>query len=53
VATSLDALVPGTITESKRSIWALGEITVSDGGSDGLASTSPNTVLSRQGVFVP
>jgi acyl-homoserine lactone acylase PvdQ len=53
VATSLDALVPGTITESKRSVWALGEITVSDGGSDGLASTSPNTVLSRQGVFVP
>jgi hypothetical protein len=53
VATSLDALVPGTITESKRSIWELGEITVSDGGSDGLASTSPNTVLSRQGVFVP
>jgi hypothetical protein len=53
VATSLNAVVPGMITESKRSIWDLSDITVSDGGSDGLVSTSPNTVLARQGVFVP
>jgi acyl-homoserine lactone acylase PvdQ len=52
-ATSLDALLPGTIVEGKRSNWQLGEITVSDGGSDGLTSTSPNTPLARQGVFVP
>jgi hypothetical protein len=53
VATSLNAVVPGMITESKRSIWDLSDITVADGGSDGLVSTSPNTVLARQGVFVP
>jgi hypothetical protein len=53
VATTLNAVVPGMITESKRSIWELSDITVSDGGSDGLVSTSPNTVLARQGVFVP
>ena len=53
VSTSLDALVPGTITESDRSIWQLGEVTVFDGGSDGVVSTSPNTVLARQGIFVP
>jgi hypothetical protein len=53
VSTSLDALVPGTVTESKRAVWQLGEVTVSDGGSDGLASTGPNTLLARQGIFVP
>ena len=53
VSTSLDALVPGTVTESDRSVWQLGEVTVSDGGSDGVVSTSPNTVLARQGIFVP
>jgi hypothetical protein len=53
VSTSLDALVPGTVTESKRAVWQVGEVTVSDGGSDGLVSTGPNTVLARQGIFVP
>jgi hypothetical protein len=53
VSTSLDALVPGTITGGDRAVWQLGEVTVSDGGSDGLVSTTPNTLLARQGVFVP
>jgi hypothetical protein len=26
---------------------------VFDGGSDGVASTSPNTAFARQGVFIP
>jgi hypothetical protein len=53
VSTSLDALVPGTITEGARANWQLGEVTVLDGGSDGLMSTGPNTAFARQGVFVP
>jgi acyl-homoserine lactone acylase PvdQ len=53
VSTSLDALVPGTITEGDRANWQLGEVTVQDGGADGVVSTSPNTVFARQGVFVP
>ena len=53
VATSFDALVPGTVTESDRSIWQMTDVTVLDGGSDGLVSTSPNSTLARQGVFVP
>ena len=31
----------------------LGQIEVLDGGADGLASTTPNAVLARQGVFAP
>ncbi len=41
------------MSEGKRAIWELGQIEVSDGGSDGLASTEDNTVFARQGVFVP
>ena len=52
--TSADTLVPGTIIESKRTIWKLGTVDVYDGGPDGLASTSSgNTLFETQGIFVP
>ena len=51
--TSFDAVVPGAIKEGKRAIWQLGQVEVSDGGSDGLVGTAPNTVFARQGIFVP
>ncbi len=53
VSTTFNAIVPGAVTGSQRAIWELGDVTVSDGGADGLVSTSPNTMLARQGVFVP
>ncbi len=53
VATSLDAIVPGSIPEGRRSVWQLGEIEVLDGGVDGLAATTPNKVFARQGLFIP
>ena len=53
VNTTFDALMPGAVKESDRSIWQLGAVQVFDGGADGLASTSPNTLFARQGVFVP
>ena len=53
VATTFNAIVPGAVVEGKRAIWQLGQIEVFDGGADGLASTAPNTVFARQGVFVP
>ena len=53
VATSFDAVVPGSVQEGKRSIWALDRVEVFDGGADGLASTTPNTLFAVQGVFVP
>jgi hypothetical protein len=52
-ATTLDAVMPGAVAEGKRAIWQLGAVTVEDGGADGVASTTPNTVFARQGVFVP
>jgi predicted acyl esterase len=53
VSTTLDAVVPGVVPEGKRSVWELGQITVNDGGSDGLASTAGNTSFAKQGVFIP
>jgi hypothetical protein len=51
--TTVDALVPGTIKEGRRAMWALGQVRVNDGGPDGVVSTTPNTLFLVQGVFVP
>jgi Tol biopolymer transport system component len=53
LSTSADALVPGSVIGGKRSIWALGELKINDGGQDGIAATSPNSTFAVQGVFVP
>ena len=43
----------GAVKESRRSVWALGQVKLNDGGSDGVASTTPNSVFAVQGVVVP
>ena len=49
----MDALIPGAVPEGKRSIWALGQVQVFDGGPDGVAATAGNSLFAVQGVFVP
>jgi hypothetical protein len=54
VATTADAIQPGTVTEGARTIWQLGQVTLLDGGPDGVAATAAgNTLFEAQGVFVP
>lgn len=53
LTSSFNALVPGGVVERDRAIWQLGQVEVLDGGADGVASTTPNTVFARQGIFVP
>ncbi|HZO59846.1 MAG TPA: PQQ-dependent sugar dehydrogenase [Solirubrobacterales bacterium] len=53
VTTTADAVSGGTVLEGRRSVWELPGIRVHDGGSDGVVSTTPNTLFLRQGVFVP
>jgi hypothetical protein len=53
VDTSVNAVVPGAVREGDRAIWELGQVQVLDGGADGVASTAPNAVFARQGIFVP
>jgi hypothetical protein len=53
INTTADAVLPGVVKETRRSIWQLGQVEVFDGGADGVVSTTPNTLFARQGVFVP
>jgi hypothetical protein len=56
-----DALIPGAVTEGKRSIWEMGQVIVEDAGPNGtgLAACPPTcgdgdeTTFMRQGVFIP
>ena len=53
LSTTADTLVPGTVKESARAIWQLGQVEVTDGGAVGASATLPNSTFMRQGVFVP
>jgi Tol biopolymer transport system component len=51
---SADALHPGLVPEGQRSIWALDQARIYDGGADGdAATTGDNQLFEAQGVFVP
>ena len=51
--TTANSLIPGMVVEGKRAIWQISSVVVQDGGSDGLASTTPNGLFATQGLFVP
>jgi glucose/arabinose dehydrogenase len=53
VSTTADAVMPGAVPEGERAIWAVDKVQVTDGGADGVAGTSPNTLFAVQGVFIP
>ena len=53
-ATTVEAVIPGAVTEGARAIWELGAIAVDDGGPDEDATTTAdNRLFQTQGVFVP
>jgi hypothetical protein len=51
--TSANGVVPGSVKDAKRAIVEIGQISVTDGGADGLVGTSPNTLFGVQGIFIP
>jgi hypothetical protein len=54
VATSANAIVPGAVITNQRAIIESAQITASDGGVDGLvSSTADNSVFAVQGIFLP
>ena len=53
IDTTANAVSPGTVKANNRAIWQMDKVSVYDGGADGLAATSPNTLFLDQGVFVP
>jgi hypothetical protein len=53
LATSVDTLIPGAVTENGRGVWQLLEAEIRDGGADGLAATPDNAGYARPGLFGP
>jgi hypothetical protein len=54
VHTTLNAVIPGSIKDTKRAVWETDDLRVYDGGADGSAgTTADNTVFLRPGVFIP
>jgi hypothetical protein len=53
LSTTLDALSPSTVLDGKRAVWQVSQVELLDGGSDGEASTTPNSRFLVQGIFVP
>jgi hypothetical protein len=51
--TSANATVPGAVKDTKRAVVEIGQLSINDGGVDGLANTLPNSPFSRQGIFIP
>jgi hypothetical protein len=56
-----DALIPGSVLESNRAIWEIGQVTIKDAGPNntGYASCPPTcgdgdeSTFLRQGIFIP
>lgn len=54
LSTSADAVRPGSVPEGDRSLWALDQVRVYDGGADGDGDTAgDNQLFEVQGLFVP
>ena len=51
--TSANAAVPGAVKDGKRANIEVGQITITDGGPDGIVGTTPNTLFAVQGIFIP
>jgi hypothetical protein len=51
--TSANAVVPGAVKDAQRAVVEVGQLTINDGGADGLISTADNTIFGIQGIFIP
>ena len=51
--TTANAVVPGSVKDTKRGVVEIGQLIINDGGPDGNTATAPNTVFERQGIFIP
>jgi hypothetical protein len=49
--TCLGCLTP--LKDGKRTVAEIGQVRVLDGGADGVAATTPNTLFAVQGIFIP
>jgi hypothetical protein len=53
ISTTANAVVPGSVKDTKRGNVEIGQIQAVDGGPDGVVATTPNTLFGVQGIFIP
>jgi len=53
VNTTANAVVPGSVKDTQRGVVEIGQLSINDGGADGVVSTADNTLFSVQGIFIP
>jgi len=41
------------VKDAQRAVVEVGQITIADGGADGVTSTADNTTFEIQGIFIP
>jgi hypothetical protein len=51
--TTANGTVPGSVQDNKRGNVEVQTINIEDGGQDGTAITTPNTLFGTQGIFIP
>jgi predicted acyl esterase len=53
ISTTVDSVIPNAVQEGKRAVWELAQVQVFDGGPDGVAATTGNSLFAVQGVYTP
>ena len=53
ITTTANAVVPGAVKDTKRAIIEISQLQITDGGTDGVVATTPNTLFEVQGIFIP
>jgi len=53
VATSANAVVPGSVKDTQRGVVEIGQLQIFDGGAGGVAGAADATLFSVQGIFIP
>ena len=53
VNTTANAVLPGSVQTTRRTVWQFDQVQLLDGGADGVASTAGNGLFAIQGIFVP
>ena len=53
ISTTANSIFAGTVQDNKRANVEAQQAQIEDGGSDGMASSTGNTVFERQGIWIP
>ena len=53
IATTANAVTPGSVKDTQRAVVEIGQLQVFDGGASGVAGAADATLFEVQGIFIP